>query len=229
MQVAVIGLGTFGRSVATSLTQLGAEVIAIDRDESLVESIKDKVAQAIIADATDELTLRSIGIPEVDAAVIAIGEMSASILATLLLRRLGLSRIIVRSLDDNHSIVLEEVGASRVIPVEKQMGQQIARTLIAPHIMDRKQFAEGFSLVEIRTPHSLVGLTIKEAKLRERHQLNLVALQRRVTEVNEEGKSVIKTVINSVPQADEKMEEGHVLILAGSDHDIDVFLEGGVE
>ncbi len=226
MQVAVVGLGVFGRSVAETLGSLGGEVLAIDKDADLIESIKDTVAQAIVADATDERTLRAIGMPEVDAAVVGVGDMSASIMATLLLRRLGLSRIVVRSLSEIHSSVLTEVGASRVIPIERQMGEQIAKTLIAPHIMDRTPFAEGFSFVEVRAPHFLVGRTVQETSLREKYRLNLVAIQHRASSISEEGRSIIKLVTNGAPKADDVIDEGSVLVLAGSDCDIDAFFKG---
>lgn len=226
MQVAVCGLGNFGYSVASSLAELGGEVIAIDKDEALVESIKDQVAQAISADATDEKTLRALGVPEVDAAVVAIGSMDQSTITTIVLRRIGVSRIIARAISDAHAHVLDEVGASRVIRIEEQMGQQVARLLIAPHILERTTFAPGHSLVEVRAPRRLVGKSIRTARLREEHHINLVAIQRRRPALDDQGRSVLSLTTDVVPGADDSIKESDVLILAGSDKALEDFLGG---
>ncbi len=227
MQVVVCGLGNFGMSVATTLADLGGDVIAIDRDEALIEAVKDRVGQAVCADATDEKVLRALGVPEVDAAVVAVGEMDQSIIMTIVLRRIGVSRIMARAISDAHAHVLEEVGASRVIKIETQMGEQIARLLIAPHILDRTAFAPGHSLIELRAPRALVGKTLLEARLREDYHLNMVALQRRRPRVDDHGRSVLFLTTDTVPRTDDVIAEGDVLILAGADDAIERFLEGG--
>lgn len=226
MQVAVCGLGNFGFSVATSLAELGGEVIAIDKDEVLVESIKDRVAQAVSADATDEKTLRALGAPEVDAAVVAIGSMDQSTITTIVLRRIGVSRIIARAISDAHAHVLDEVGASRVIRIEEQMGQQVARLLIAPHILERTTFAPGHSLVEVRAPRRIIGKSIRTARLREDHHINLVAIQRRRPSLDDQGRSILSLTTDVVPGADDSIKESDVLILAGSDKALEDFLGG---
>jgi trk system potassium uptake protein TrkA len=227
MQVAVIGLGDFGRSVAVTLADMGGEVIAIDKDEALIEAIKDRVGQAICADATDEKVLRALGVPEMDAAVVAIGSMDQNTIATIVLRQIGVSRIFARAISESHAHVLREVGASRIIRIESQMGEQIARILIAPHILERSAFAPGHSLVELRAPRQLVGKSIRDTKLREDHHLNLVAIQKRVPSIDDQGRSILGLTTNAVPDADAVIEEGDVLIIAGSDGAIENFLGGG--
>ncbi len=227
MQVVVCGLGHFGFSVAVTLAELGGEVIAIDKDGALIEAIKDQVGQAVCADATDEKVLRALGVPEADAAVVAIGSMDQSAITTILLRRIGVARIIARAISEAHAHVLDEVGASRVIKIEEQMGVQVAHILIAPHILERTTFSPGHSLVEIRAPRKLIGKSIREARLREEHHLNLVAIQRRRPTVDDQGRSILSLTTNAVPGADEVIEEGNVLILAGSDAAIEHFLGGG--
>lgn len=227
MQVAVCGLGNFGCSVATTLAELGGEVIAIDKDQALVEAIKDNVGQAVCADTTDEKVLRALGVLEVDAAVVAIGSMDQSAITTIVLRRIGVSRIIARAISDPHAHVLEEVGASRVIRIEDQMGEQVARILIAPHILERSTFAPGHSLVEVRVPRRLVGKSIRDTHLREDHHLNVVAVQRRRPTIDDQGRSVLSLSTNAVPDADEIVQEGDIIIIAGADGAIEKFLGGG--
>lgn len=226
MQVAVCGLGNFGMSVALTIAELGGEVLAIDKDEAIIETVKDQVAQAVCADVTDEKTLRALGVPEVDAAVVAIGSMDQSTIATIVLRRIGVSRIIARALSDAHAHVLDEVGASRVIRIEEQMGQQVARLLIAPHIMESTTFAPGHSLVEVRAPRRLIGKSIRTARLREDHCINLVAIQRRRPALDDQGRSVLSLTTDAVPGADESIKESDVLILAGADDALEEFLGG---
>jgi len=227
MQVVVCGLGNFGYSVAVKLAQMGGEVIAIDKDESLIEMIKDSVAQAVCADTTDEKAMRALGVPEVDAAVVAIGSMDQSTITTIVLRRMGVSRIFARAISGSHAHVLEEVGASRIIKIENMVGEQVARILIAPHILERTTFAPGHSLVEMRTPRELVGKSVRATRLREDHHLNLVAIQKRKPSIDDQGRSVLSLTTNAVPSADDLIEEGDILIMAGSDDAIEQFLGGG--
>ena len=226
MEVAVCGLGNFGMSVASTIAELGGEVLAIDKDEAIIEAVKDQLAQAVCADATDEKTLRALGVPEVDAAVVAIGSMDQSTITTIVLRRIGVSRIIARALSDAHAHVLDEVGASRVIRIEEQMGQQVARLLIAPHIMESTTFAPGHSLVEVRAPRRLIGKSIRVARLREDHRINLVAIQRRRPALDDQGRSILSLTTDAVPGADESIKESDVLILAGADDALEEFLGG---
>lgn len=199
-------------------------MLAIDHDPKPVDEIKDFVAHAVVADAADEKALRAVGVAEMDAAVVAIGDLAQSVVVSLLLRRLGISKIFARALSDVHAQVLSEVGASRIINIEAQMGEQIARTLIAPHILDRFVVTESISLMEVRVPRSLVGKKLKDTKLREEYRLNLVALQKRKMDIDEEGKKVIRLFTDPAPDANSLMEDGHILILAGRDDDLDDFL-----
>jgi len=131
MMVAVIGLGTFGEKTATSLFEKGAEVIAIDKNERLVDKIKDRVTQAVLLDVTDERALRALDISDVDVAIVAIGDnRENSIMAVAMLRKLGVGRVIARATDPLHEHVLAEIGASETIKVEEEMGEIIASKII---------------------------------------------------------------------------------------------------
>jgi trk system potassium uptake protein TrkA len=153
--------------------------------------------------------------------------MDQSTISTIVLRQIGVSRIFSRAISESHAHVLEEVGASRVIRIESQMGEQIARILIAPHILERSAFAPGHSLVELRAPLNLVGKSIRDTKLREEHRLNLVAIQKRKPSVDDQGRSVLSLTTDAVPSADDVIEEGDILIIAGDDDVIEDFLGGG--
>jgi len=225
MQFAVIGLGDFGFQVAETLAQNGGEVIGIDIDEAIIEKIKDKVSQAVVADATQEKALRSIGVPDVDAAVVTLGDMDASIMATVLLRRIGVSKIVARALSSIHERVLDEVGASRIINVEHQMADQVAKGLLAPHVLQHVDFPGGYSLVEIKTNKELTNRTIRELEFRERFSINIVAIQKRIPAVDDSGKSFLKEITNTQPKPDDLIADGDILVLVGGSEKIEAFLE----
>ena len=218
VQIAVIGLGNFGYRLATTLTDLGGEIIAIDKDEQLVEAIKDSVSESVTLDATDENTLRDLGIAEVDAAVVAIGtNIEENIMVTTLLRRMGVTRVISRAMSNLHEKILEEVGASKVVRIEEQMGEQIARWLIAPHVLQRIRFASGYSLVELKPKKEFIGKTIEELKLRQKYQVNIAALQKRILSIDDDGKSMYKIDTKSPPEPNDIVAENDILVLVGMD------------
>lgn len=218
VQIAVIGLGNYGYKLATSLHDLGGEVIAIDRDENIINSIKDHVSEAVSLDATDENSLRDVGISEVDAAVVAIGtHVEENIMITTLLRRMGVTKVIGRATSNLHEKILEEVGASKIIRIEEQMGEQVARWLIAPHILQEVKFASGYSLVEMKPRKEFVGKTIEELQFRQKYQVNIAALQKRVRTIDEDGKSTYRVDTKSPPDPEDIVNDNDIMVLVGMD------------
>lgn len=218
VQIAVIGLGNYGYKLATSLHDLGGEVIAIDRDEGIINSIKDHVSEAVSLDATDENSLRDVGISEVDAAVVAIGtHVEENIMITTLLRRMGVTKVIGRATSNLHEKILEEVGASKIIRIEEQMGEQVARWLIAPHILQEVKFASGYSLVEMKPRKEFVGKTIEELQFRQKYQVNIAALQKRVRTIDEDGKSTYRVDTKSPPDPEDIVNDNDIMVLVGMD------------
>ncbi|PIP95796.1 MAG: potassium transporter TrkA [Bdellovibrio sp. CG12_big_fil_rev_8_21_14_0_65_39_13] len=218
MQVAVIGLGTFGAKTAIRLHEKGAEVIAIDMDEDLVDKIKDRVTHAVSIDVTDERALRSINISDVDVAVVAIGvHIEQSILAVTMLRKLGVGRVIARATSAIHEHVLYEIGASEVIKVEEEMGEIVASKIIAPHVLQRYNFAAGYSIVELKLGKNFEGKTLVESKIRQNYSLNIVALQKRVPYIAEDGKPAFRVEINDCPMPMDVIEADDIVVLVGSE------------
>ncbi len=218
MIVAVIGLGTFGAKTAARLYEKGAEVIAIDKDGELVEKIKDRVTHAVALNVTDERSLRSVNISDVDVAVVAIGDnIEVSIMATAILRKLGVGRVIARATGRTHEHVLEEVGASEIIKVEEEMGEIIASKIVAPHVLQRYNFAAGYSIVEIKLGKDFEGKTLVESKIRQNYNLNIVALQKKIPFITEEGKSAYRVEINDCPMPMDVIEADDIVVLVGSE------------
>lgn len=222
MQVAVIGLGTFGAKTAVRLYEKGAEVLAIDMDDDLVDKIKDRVTHAVALDVTDERSLRSVNISDVDVAVVAIGDnIQMSILAVTMLRKLGVGRVIARATSAIHEHVLHEIGASEIIKVEEEMGEIIASKIIAPHVLQRYNFAAGYSIVEIKLGKKFEGKTLVESKIRQNYALNIVALQKRIPFIDDDGKAAWKVDINDCPMPMDVIESDDIVVLVGSEKNLD--------
>jgi trk system potassium uptake protein len=213
---AIIGLGTFGSSVANSLFQKGHEVIAIDISEDLVQRARDVASQCITADATDRETLEALGLTDVDYAVISVGDkIDASILITLHLTELGVKNIVVKAINDTHGKILKKIGATEVVYPEKQMAVRIADRIGHKHVLDQIQLGDGISILEVATPGSLVGKTIREANMRRDFSLNIIALKEVISQEEEH------TYI--LPGPDDVLKAGYILIVIGPDDKIEEF------
>jgi trk system potassium uptake protein TrkA len=175
MKFCVIGLGRFGYQVATVLAENGMEVLAIDSDESIVASIRDSVAHAIVMDVTDEASLRSIGVDEIDTVIVAMGENSTqTILITAILKKhLKTPYVITRAIDELNKEILTLVGADRVILPEKEIGIRLADNLSSPFV-DVTRLTKQFSVINIVTPEEFIGKTIKELDLFEEYEVHCI-------------------------------------------------------
>lgn len=222
MIVAVIGLGTFGAKTAIRLFEKGAEVLAIDLNPELVDRIKDRVSHAVCIDVTQEKSLRAISISNVDTAVVAIGDnLEMSIMAVAMLRKLGVGRVIARATTALHEHVLREIGASEIVKVEEEMGEIIASKIAAPHVLQRYNFAAGYSIVELKLGKQFEGKTLVESQIRQNYSLNIVALQKRVPYITEEGKASFRVVINDSPLPMDVIEADDIVVLVGSEKNLD--------
>lgn len=222
MIVAVIGLGTFGAKTAVRLFEKGAEVLAIDSNPELVDRIKDKVSHAICIDVTQEKSLRAVNISDVDSAIVAIGDnIEMSIMSVAMLRKLGVGRVVARATTQMHEHVLREIGASEIIKVEEEMGEIVASKIAAPHVLQRYNFAAGYSIVELKLGKAFEGKTLVESQIRQNYSLNIVALQKRVPYISEEGKAAYRVVINDSPLPMDVIEADDIVVLVGSEKNLD--------
>ena len=209
-QFAVIGLGRFGSAMATTLSELGQDVIGVDGDAEKVRQLADVVTQAVDLDAIDERALRSIGIQDVDVAVVSIGEnIESSLLVVMQLRELGVKTIVAKAVTPLHGRILEKLGVSRVIFPEREMAVRIAHGLVMPNVIDYIELSRDFSIVEVPAPAVFVGRTLKQLELRPKYGLTLIAIKRRPSPSTPE-------VTNISPSADETIQAGDVLSLLGS-------------
>lgn len=201
-EFAVLGLGLFGSSVALTLHQLGFPVLAVDRDESLVNDFSAALPRVIQADTTKEEVLKSLGLGDVSAVIIGIGSLEESVVTAMVLKRLGVNRVWAKASDDIHGQVLKAVGVERIICPEKEMGERLALSLVSPSIMDYIQISPEIGIVDITVGQGFSGKTLRQLRLPERLGVSVIAVRR--------GKRIEITF-----PPDEPLQAGDVLALIG--------------
>lgn len=207
----VIGLGRFGGSIVRELIEQDADVMAIDKDTERVDEFATIATQAVVADTTDEAVLKSLGIRNFEHVIVAIGDnIQASILTTLMLKEIGVKKITVKAQNDYHAKVLSKIGADRVVHPERDMGIRIAHNMLSNNVLDYLELSDEHSIAEIQANEKLAGRTLIGLDIRARYGINIVAIKR-------DGKILVS------PQADMEIELADVLIIIGSDADINRF------
>ena len=221
-QFAVIGLGRYGSRLATMLTDAGAEVIAIDRNKSLVESLRDRVSLTVSMDSTDEEALIAQGIDKVDAAIVCIGtDFEASALTTVILKQIGVPRVISRATTNTRGDILSRIGADEIANPEKESAERWRDRLLAPAMIERVIIGEGYSLAQFPAPPSFHNKSLKQLAVNTKYKVLVVAI-RRESEQEDSPKTSGKPVI-SVPGPDTVIYPDDVLLVIGSDEALKAF------
>ena len=210
-QYIVIGCGRFGSSLATTMSLLGHQVMAIDKSEELIQNLSDKVTHAAV-DVTDEYALRSLGLGNFDVAIIAIGsDIRASIMATLIAKEMGVEQVVCKAKDELQAKVLYKIGADRVVFPERDMGIRVAHNLVSDNILDHIELDPEYSIMEIVTPNKWVGKTLIELDLRAKYEITILAV-----------KSGDK--INVIPSPQEQLQEKSILVVIGKNSNISTII-----
>lgn len=223
---AVIGLGQFGTSIAKTLADRGAEVIAIDQDLEKVEEVKDDVSYAVALDATDIKALTAQEIQEVDAVVVAIGEdFEALLLTTAHMLDLKIKRIIARAANVQQRMILEKIGVTEILSPEETVGRTVAEMLLEPSFRSYFDLPDDYEIVELKTPRRIADQTLRDIGLRESYNLNLITIKRTFKEEkNNSGEKQTQHVIG-VPHPDTVIQASDMLIIMGKTQDIKRFVE----
>ena len=207
-QVVVIGLGRFGSNLATSLYNIGHDVLAMDTAEERVQSMMGRVTYPVTGNATNEIVLRELGITHYDAAVVAIGsDIVSSIMASVLLKTLGIPYVVSRAQNEIHGNTLERIGVDKVIHAEAEMGMRLAHSLFNPNVQEYLELAPSFGLSRLKVPNRFDNMTLRELGFsgpRDRYGLAVLAIKR--------GNDI---TLN--PDSDDRLQTGDLLVLAGSD------------
>lgn len=220
---AVIGLGRFGYNVAETLVKKGCEVLAIDKEEDKIQAISDIATFAVQCDATDERALQAVSTQNVDVAVVSIGEnIEASILIVQTLKEMGVKSIIAKAVAPIQGKILTNLGVTEVIYPERDAALRLAHRLVSPKVLEYLELAPGYSIEEMTVPERLAGQSLKEAKIRETHHLNVIGIKKHVTRMTK-GRMTKEETFNFTPHGSDMIEKGDVLVVIGKEEDLDRF------
>lgn len=208
-QVAVLGLGLFGQEVARELTRLGHDVLAIDQHERIVQDLAEEVTHAVQADITDPDALEALGLAEFDTVIVAAsGSLEASIMATVLLKRMGVRRVIAKAAHDLHGSILEQVGAMRVVYPEKETGFRVAHSFYASGVQAYLDTAPGYGIARVAISDRWAGKTLADIDVPRTCELTVLAIAR-----------ADSVVLNPAPE--EQLRTGDSLVVAGLDENLE--------
>lgn len=208
--VVVIGMGRFGQSVATSLKQLGHEVLGIDEDAALVQEMSGVLTHVVQANSTSVETLRQLNVASYAHAVVAIGsDLEASILSVLALSELGVPDIWAKAVNARHGRILERTGAHHVVQPEKRMGERVAH-LVTSKLTEYMEFDDDFAIAQAHAPLEAVNKTLEESALRQQFKVTVVGLKRAGEDF-------------TYGRPETMVRHGDVLIIAGKIQDIQAF------
>lgn len=175
--VAVIGLGRFGSALALELMSGGTDVLGIDLAEDLVQSLNGQLTQVVRADSTRREALEQLAVREFDRVVVAIGgDISASILTCSILLSMDIPAVWAKAVDDQHGLILEQLGVDKVIYPEKDMGRRVAH-LVRGAALDFIEIAPGYAMVKAPAPSSIQGIPLGDTGLRRTHGVTIAAFQ----------------------------------------------------
>ncbi len=211
-QFAVLGLGRFGYSIATTLSNMGHQVLAVDINEEIINSIAHEVTYAVQADATDEEALKQLGIRNFDVVVVAIGSIQAGILATMICKEMGVKYVLSKAQTQLQAKILYKIGADKVSLPERDMGKRVAQSLVSQSIVDFIELTPDYRLEELAAMDSWIGRSLEELKIRSKYGVNVMAIKH--------GDEV-----NISPKGDDIIYKNDVLVVIGKESDIRDFRE----
>ena len=210
-QYAVLGLGSFGESVALTLENMGCDVLVMDDSYEKIQDISDKVSYAMKGDVADPDALQALGGKNLDGVVVAVSEnLEAGIMATMLCKEMGIPLVIAKAKNEIQGAILKRVGADRIVYPEIEMGSRVAKSLVSREFMDWIELSNDYSMVEIAVPAKWAGQSLAEVNARERLGINVVGI-------------IVNGKIDVTPDPQEPLPENGILIVIGSNDILEKF------
>lgn len=226
MKYIILGLGNFGASLAEKLTAEGNEVIGIDLNMTKVDAYKEKISHTICMDSTDEFTVSGLPLKDTDVVLVAIGEsQGANIMTTALMKNLGVKRLISRAINPLHEKVLQAIGVDEIVHSEEETAERWAKKLCLNNVVDSFELNKDYSIIEAVAPKSYVGKTIRQMDFRSQFNVLVLTIIKNVEVKSILGKTKTKKQIQGVSCADDVIELNDILVLYGSNKDLQQFLK----
>ncbi len=210
--VVVIGLGRFGKSLALELMEQGTEVLGIDSDRRIVQSLAGRLTHVVEADSTNEDAMRQLSVGEFDRAVIGVGnDLEASILSSSVVLALGIDQVWAKAISHAHARILEQIGVHHVVRPEHDMGKRVAH-LVRGRMLDYIEIDEGYAIVKTRPPRRLYGVPLGQSTIRAEFGVTVVGIKR-------------GTDAFTYATAETVIEDGDVVIVSGPRESVERFSE----
>lgn len=226
MKFIIFGLGNFGASLAQKLTEQGNEVIGVDLSMAKVDANKEKISHTICMDATDEFTVSGLPLKDTDIVVVAIGEdQGANVMTTALLKNFEVKRLISRAINSLHEKVLQAIGVDEIVHPEEETAERWAKKLCLKNVVDSFELNEDYSIIEAKVPGDYVGKTIFEVGFRDEFNLLVLTIIKKVEVKSILGKTKIEKKIQGVASADTLLEPEDIIVMYGSNKDLQKFLK----
>ncbi|MDE6189411.1 MAG: TrkA family potassium uptake protein [Clostridia bacterium] len=209
-QFAILGLGRFGMEITKALYNYGYEVLAVDVDEEKINEVSSFCTHSIVADVSEESTLKSLSIESFDTVIIAIGNnIQASIITALTCIEMGVKNIIAKAHNDKHGKLLSKIGVTNVIYPEAAMAVKVATMLVNPNIQNHMEIVSGYSIAEINISDKWINKNLGELALRNQYAVNVLIIIRADDE------------LITTPSGDTILKEDDILVVGGSNEDIE--------
>lgn len=226
MKYIVIGLGNFGSSLALKLTEIGHEVIGVDSQMSKVEAMKERISHSICLDCTDQQAVTHLPLMDTDVVMVCIGEdEGANIMATALMKRFKVKRLISRAVSPLHETVLEAMGVDEIVHPEQETAERWAKKLNLSGVVDSFELTTDYSIIEARVPARLVGKTLVDVGFRKNYKVLVLTTIKESEEKNIIGVPRKVARVQEVASPDTVLDEGDVLVMYGNIKDIERLLK----
>jgi trk system potassium uptake protein TrkA len=218
----VIGCGYFGYSLAVNLYKAGAEVLAIDKNEDIIEKLSEQVTHVIAMDSTDKRAIKKLGLTEMDAVIVAIGEgFESSLLTTAVLQEIGVKNIYNRVTSGIHERLIKLMGVTELFVPEAEAAEHLASRLIITNLIEIFKITDRYGIFEINAPSEFHNKTLLEINLRQNYSLNLVTIKRKIEKTKFlSGMTITNFEVIGVPKPDTVILENDILVLSGFFEDL---------
>ena len=206
----VVGLGNYGSSVAEALFAQGHEVIAIDSSETAVDRISPHCSVAAVGDGRQIQSLERVGARGADAGIVSTGDdITASILATMALRDLGIREVYVKVISREHARVMERMGVTESVFPERESALALGARMSGTAILNYVRLGSGFSIQEMAVPDAWVGKSLRSLALRQRYSISIVAIH-----------DILTGEMSATPDPDAVLKDSDTLLVAGREGDL---------
>lgn len=226
MKYIIVGLGNFGASLAEKLTLQGNEVIGIDTRMEKVDLYKERISHTICMDATDEFTVSGLPLQDTDVVIVAIGEdQGANIMTTAIFKNMKVKRLISRAINPLHEKVLQAIGVEEIVHPEEETAERWSKKLCLTNVVDSFELSDEYSIIEASVTPKYNGKTVKEIGFRDKYNLLVLTTIKKVEINSLVGKSSTESKVQGVASPDLILYENDILVLYGSNKDLQSFLK----